>query len=187
MSVPASPAGMPPDPDHPAAQRTPLRWGDTVVGAAFAAEEATADLIAALRRVTARRAQRVARLAEHSARLAERGATERARWQQRAERTAEAAVTTVAASTLIDRVVDRQLQRLLRPVVLAVLDDVLLLLEKDPERIQALIRGQRETMVDELVGRLRAGAEAGDTVVDRLTFRAFHRGPRRQPPPPPDL
>jgi hypothetical protein len=71
----------------------------------------------------------------------------------------------------------------LRPVVLAVLDDVLLLLEKEPERIQTLIRGQRESMVDELVGRLRAGAQAGDTAVDRMSFRVFRRGTRPDPGP----
>ena len=72
---------------------------------------------------------------------------------------------------------------MLRPVVRAVLDDVLQLLEREPERIQALIRGQRESMVDELVGRIRTGAATGDTAVDRLTFRVFHRGPRAAPAP----
>jgi len=147
--------------------------------AAFAAAEATTDLIAGLGGAAARREQGVARLAD-------RGAMERARWRQRAERTARDALTTVTTLPLIDRVVDHQLQRVLRPVVLAVLDDVLLLLEKEPERIQTLVRGQRETMVDELVGRLRAGAEAGDTAVDRLTSRVFHRNPRPSPAPPPE-
>jgi hypothetical protein len=157
----------------PAERRTLLRWGDTAVGAAFAAESVTTGVVAGLRR-------RVDRLAD-------RGATERARWRQRAEQTAEAAVSTVATSPLIDRVVDSQLQRVLRPVVLAVLDDVLVLLEKEPERIQTLIRGQRESMVDELVGRLRAGAQAGDTAVDRMSFRVFRRGTRSEPGPPLEL
>ena len=184
MSVPGPPPELPPDlppPVNPPAPRPSLvRWGDTVVGAAFAAEEATTDLIAGLRRAAARGAQRAGELAE-------RGATERARWRRRAGESADAAVTTVATSPIVDRFVDIQLQRLLRPVVLAVLDDVLLLLEQEPERVQSLIRGQRETMVDELVGRLRAGAAAGDTVVDRLTYRVFHRGPGPQPAPPPEL
>ncbi|HYN92764.1 MAG TPA: hypothetical protein VES42_02815, partial [Pilimelia sp.] len=104
---------------------------------------------------------------------------------RRAGDAAQAAAVTVATSPVADRVVDSQLQRVLRPVVRAVLDDVLLLLEEEPERIQSLMRGQSETVVDELVGRLRASAEAGDMVVDRLASRVFHRGPRPEPAPPP--
>jgi hypothetical protein len=148
-------------------------WGDTVVGAACTAQGATAEAVAGVRR--------------HLDRLAERGASQRTRWRQRAEQTARTAVSTVATSPVIDRVVDGQLERVLRPVVLAVLDDVLSLLEKEPERIQTLIRGQRESMVDELVGRLRAGAQAGDTAVDRMSLRVFRRGSRAEPGPPPDL
>jgi len=164
-----------PDPRAAALRQTIQRWGDTVVGAALAAEDVTTDLIGGLsRRVTRQRLDR----------LTVRGAAERALWRRRAASTAEAALTTVATSPLIDRVVDHQVERILRPVVLAVLDDVLLLLEKEPDRIQALVRGQRDTMVDELVGRLRAGAEAGDTAVDRLTSRMFHRAPHPEPAPP---
>ncbi|WP_199514234.1 hypothetical protein [Nucisporomicrobium flavum] len=170
--------------DAPAGVRSPRRslllWGDTLVGAAIAAEQATTGVVAGLRRGAARRAQRLSRLAD-------RGALAREDWRRRAEDVTRAAVTTVATSPVVDRVVDHQLERVLRPIVLAVLDDVLLLLEKEPERIQTLIRGQRETMVDELVGRLRSGTEAGDTAVDRLTARIFHRGPRPDPPPPLDL
>ncbi|MCA2211463.1 hypothetical protein [Jidongwangia harbinensis] len=169
LSTPAGPA-------RPAV----VRWADTVLGAAFAAEDTTSDLVTGLRRAAARHRRRVAGLAD-------RGAAERARWRQRAERTADDAVVTVATSPVLDRVVDHQLERILRPVVRAVLDDVLLLLEKEPERIQALIRGQRESMVDELVGRLRAGADAGDTAVEGLAVRVFRRGPRRTPAPPPEL
>ncbi|WP_125803996.1 hypothetical protein [Actinoplanes sp. ATCC 53533] len=168
-----TPTGGPAGTAQPQARRTSLRWGDTVVGAAFAAEGATTDAVAGLRR--------------RADRLADRGATERARWRRRAEQAAQAAVSTVATSSVVDRVVDGQLQRVLRPVVLAVLDDVLLLLEKEPERIQTLIRGQRESMVDELVGRLRAGAQAGDTAVDRMSFRVFRRGTRPEPGPPLEL
>ncbi|GAA3351778.1 hypothetical protein GCM10020358_82780 [Amorphoplanes nipponensis] len=169
----ANPAGGPADTARPAARRTLLRWGDTVVGAAFAVEGATTDVVAGLRRGIER--------------LAERGATERTHWRQQAGLTAQAAVSTVATSPLVDLVVDSQLQRVLRPVVLAVLDDVLLLLEKEPERIQTLIRGQRESMVDELVGRLRAGARAGDTAVDRMSSRVFGRTVRPEPGPPLEL
>jgi hypothetical protein len=170
-STDPQPASLSADVDRPGTQRSIMLWGDTVVGAAFAAEGATADVVAGLR--------------ERLHRLADRGATERMRWRERAEQTAHAAVSTVTTLSIIDRVVDRQLQRLLRPVVLAVLDDVLDLLEQEPERIQALIRGQREGMVDELVGRLRAGAQAGDTAVDRMSVRVFHRGARPEQDLPP--
>jgi hypothetical protein len=168
-----TPAGGPAGLDQPAARPTLLQWGDTVVGAAFAARGATRDAAAGLQR--------------RLDRLAGQGATERARWRQRAGQTAEAAVSTVASSSVIDRVVDGQLQRVLRPVVLAVLDDVLQLLEQEPERVRTLVRGQRESMVDEVVRRLRAGAEAGDTAVDRMSLRVFRRGTRPEPGPPLEL
>lgn len=149
------------------------------MGAAFEVEAAAVRLIRDLRRVAEDRRQRMAELAA-------RGAVERARYRQRTAEAAESAVAAVATSSLIDHIVDNQLQRVLRPVVRAVLDDVLLLLEEEPERIRALIQGQRESMVDELVGRLRAGAEAGDTAVDRLTLRMFH-ALRPKPAPSGDL
>ncbi|MEU8236257.1 hypothetical protein AB0C12_42265 [Actinoplanes sp. NPDC048967] len=172
-SASLSPADSPAGTAQPAARRTLPRWGDTMVGAAFTAQSATTEAAAVLRR--------------HLDRLAQRGASERTRWRRRAEETARSAMSTVATAPIIDRVVDGQLERILRPVVLAVLDDVLLLLEKEPERIQTLIRGQRENMVDELVGRLRSGAQAGDTAVDRMSFRVFRRGNRAEPGPPLDL
>jgi hypothetical protein len=159
------------------------RWRDVAVGAAFEAEETAAGLLADLRRTGAWRRRRIAELAE-------RGAAERARGRERAAGAVEGAATAVASSPLldrivvvtspvVDRIVDAQLERILRPVVLAVLDDVLVLLEKEPDRVQALIRGQRDNMVDELVARIRTGAANGDIAVDRLTSRMFHRG-RRQ-------
>lgn len=178
MPGPPAPAGTPPDPGDLHEPQTLRRWGDTVVGATVAAEEVTSGLIARLRRAAAQPGR-------HVAQLADRGAAERARWRRRAGDAAQAAAVTVATSPVADRVVDSQLQRVLRPVVRAVLDDVLLLLEEEPERIQSLMRGQSETVVDELVGRLRASAEAGDMVVDRLASRVFHRGPRPEPAPPP--
>jgi hypothetical protein len=162
---------------HTAPVAVAVRWRDVAVGAAFQAEEATAGLVTGLHRVVSRRGKWVGDLAE-------RGAGERLRGRRRAAAAASSAVTAVATSALVDRIVDVQLERVLRPVVLAVLDDVLLLLEQEPERIQSLIRGQRESMVDELVGRIRTGAATGDTAVERLTFRVFHRGPRPAPAPP---
>jgi hypothetical protein len=39
-------------------------------------------------------------------------------------------------------------------------------------------------MADELISRLRSGATAGDTAVDRMTGHMLHRGPRPAPTPP---
>ncbi|WP_250030201.1 hypothetical protein [Paractinoplanes maris] len=91
---------------------------------------------------------------------------------------AEAVIDAVATSPLVDRVVDAQVSRILRPLVRTVLDDVLTLLEQEPERIQPLVRGQRDSMVDELVGRIRSGAAAGDDAVDRMTSRMWWRRTR---------
>jgi hypothetical protein len=156
----------------------PGQWPDLAVGAAYEARQTAAELLADLQRAGARRRARMTALAE-------RGARERARGRRRAGAAVDSAVMAVATSPIVDRVVDAQLDRVLRPVVLAVLDEVLVLLEKEPERIQVLIRGQRDSMVDELVGRIRTGAVTGDSAVDRLTARMFHRG--RSPSPAVDL
>src|SRR6187397_2924709 len=90
MSVPGPPNDLPPPVDSPAPRPSLVRWGDTVVGAAVVAEEATAGLIAGLCRAAARRAQRAGELAERGAgELGERGAAERARWRRRAGAAAE--------------------------------------------------------------------------------------------------
>jgi hypothetical protein len=156
--------------------RAARRWRDMAVGAAFEAEEKAAGLLTDLRRVAATRER-------WAAELAERGALERARGRRQAVVAVEGAARVLATSPLVDIVVDAQIERVLRPVVLAVLGDVLALLEQEPERIQALIRGQRESMVDELVARIRTGAASGDIAVDRLTTRVFHRGRRGVPRP----
>jgi hypothetical protein len=171
------------EPEHQTPDAGAPRWWDAAIGTVFETEEAMAGLVAAGRRAVARHDRRVAGLAK-------RGAVERARGRRRAEEaiqaTATAVATAVATSPLLDRIVDAQLERVLRPVVLAVLDDVLLLLEQDPERIQSLIRGQRDSMADELVARIRTGAAAGDTAVDRFTFRILHGAsqPVAAPPSP---
>jgi hypothetical protein len=147
------------------------------VGAAVEAEEAAAGAIAGIRGMAARHRQWVGDLAE-------RGSSEQVSIRRRATEAATSAVSAVASSGLIDRVVDAQLERVLRPVVLAVLDDVLMLLEHEPERIHSLIRGQRESMVDEVIRRIRAGATTGDTAIERLSSRMLRRGPRPATPPP---
>jgi hypothetical protein len=170
-----------------------LLWRDLAVGTAVEAEEAVVALLAALRRRTVTPARQSGDLAadlvtavrRRIAETAERGATEQLRLRQQAVQLRDRVAATAAASPVVDRVVDVQVDRVLRPLVVAVLDDVLALLEREPERIQALIRGQREGMVDELVGRIRTGAAAGDTAVDRWTARVLRRN--RQPAPAVDL
>ena len=134
----------------------PGRWPDLALGTAFEAQQVAAGLIADLRRAGERQRARMAVLAE-------RGARERERARKRAVAAVDSAAVAVATAPIVDRMVDAQLDRVLRPVVLAVLDDVLLLLEKEPERIQALTGGQRDSLVDDLVDRIRTGAATGDT------------------------
>jgi hypothetical protein len=178
-------------PNPPDAGR--LSWRDFAVGTAVEAEEAVVALLAAVRRRTVAPAQQsgdraadlVTAARRRIAETAERGAAEQVRARQRAVRLRDRIAAAAAASPVLDRVVDVQVDRVLRPLVVAVLDDVLGLLEREPERIQALIRGQREGMVDELVGRIRTGAAAGDTAVDRWTARVLRRN--RQPAPAVDI
>lgn len=154
-------------------------WVDVLVGGVFAAEDAADAVRSALARATGGPARRVsgasAALRRRTARLAARGAVERQRGHDSAAGALAALTDALAASPIVDRVVDVQLDRVLRPLVALILDDVLVRLEAEPERVRSLIRGQRESMVDELVTRFRAGAMAGDAVVDRLTTRVFRR------------
>ena len=85
-------------------------------------------------------------------------------------------IDAVAHSRLLERIVDVQLTRVVPPLAASVLDQVLATLEAEPERVRALVRGQRESMVDELVGHVRSGAAAGDARVDRLVNRVLRRG-----------
>jgi hypothetical protein len=82
----------------------------------------------------------------------------------------------VAHSRLLERIVDVQLTRVVPPLAASVLDQVLATLEAEPERVRALVRGQRESMVDELVDHVRSGAAAGDARVDRIVNRVLRRG-----------
>ena len=124
-------------------------WGDVAIGAAVRTGENAQDALADLRD----RWVRWESGAEiRRQRLAERGAAARGRAFE-------------ATSEIVDRLVDAQLKRVLR------------LLENEPERIRALVRGPRESIVDEVVGRVRTGAAAGDEAVDRLTLRMGRRAP----------
>jgi hypothetical protein len=154
------------------------RMRDVLVGAAYQAEDAAELLVAGVRFSATRPfAGPTAALQRRMSEMAERGALEREQARRRAAAALDAAIIAVATSAIVDKVVDAQLERVLRPLVRGILDDVLALLEQEPERVQTLVRGQRDTMVDELVGRIRSGTAAGDTAVDRLTARVLHRDP----------
>jgi hypothetical protein len=155
------------------------RLRDVTVGTAAEVSDAGQLLLAGARAGAADQSRRAmaanAALRQRLNEAAVRGAAESEQARQRLAATLDAAITALATSRLVNMMVDAQLERILRPVVRTVLDDVLAQLESDPERVQALVRGQRDTMVDELVGRIRSGAAAGDTAVDRITARVLHR------------
>jgi hypothetical protein len=137
-----------------------IQLGDVAIGVAFRASEKGADKLAELRSRWDRESLRTA--GEVWARwtvFAERGAVERERGVVGAQRAVNAAVEKLAHSPIVERVVDVQIDR------------VLGMLENDPDRIRSLVRGQRDSIVGEAVGRVRAGATAGDNAVDRLTLR----------------
>ena len=153
------------------------RMRDVVVGAVYQAGDA-GELVVASVRYTATRpfsGATASAVQRRLAGMAARGAAERAKAQTRAAATLRAAITAMATNAVVDRMVDAQLDRVLRPLVRDILDDVLAMLEKEPERVQSLVRGQRDTMVDELVGRIRSGAAAGDVAVDRVTAKVLRR------------
>ncbi|GAA2706410.1 MULTISPECIES: hypothetical protein [Actinoplanes] len=139
--------------------------GDVAIGAVFRAGEKSADTVAELRSRWDQESVRTAgELWAYWILLADRGAAERERGRREAHRVVDAAVEKIAHAPLLDRVIDVQLER------------VLTVLETEPERIRALVRGQRDSLVGEAVGRVRAGAAAGDEAVDRFTLRMSRRG-----------
>ena len=152
------------------------RMRDVVVGAVFQAEDAAELLVAGVRFSAAQSfGGTAATMQRRVSEMAERGAAERRKAQSAAAAALDAAVSAIATSALVNKMVDAQLNRVLRPLVADILDDVLAILEKEPDRVQSLVRGQRDTMVDELVGRIRTGAAAGDVAVDRVTSRVLRR------------
>jgi hypothetical protein len=159
----------------------PGQLRDVAVGAVAEAEVVSVRVFAVIRRgvaepratVTGGAAVGMTTLRARIAALAERGAAERTRGWDWATARLNAAVRTVATSPPVDRAVDAQLERLLRPLVSTVLDDILAMLERDPDRIRALVRSQRTSMVDELMDRVRSGAAAGDNNVDRITSKVL--------------
>ncbi|WP_433383959.1 hypothetical protein ACQPZX_22795 [Actinoplanes sp. CA-142083] len=150
------------------------RMRDVLVGAAFQAQDAAELMVSGVRYGVSRPLNGI-KAQERMEEMASRGAAEREKAQRRAAATLDAAITAIATSAVVNKMVDAQVQRILRPLVRDILDDVLALLEKEPDRVQSLMRGQRDTMVDELVGRIRSGAAAGDDAVDRITTRVLRR------------
>ncbi|GAA4600505.1 hypothetical protein BJY16_003562 [Actinoplanes octamycinicus] len=137
-----------------------IQLGDVAIGVAFRVGEKSADKLAELRSRLDKESLRTA--GEAWARwtvFAERGAAERERGVRGAQRAVDAAVEKLAHSSIVERVVDAQLDR------------VFGILEKDPDRVRGLVRGQRDSIVGEAVGRVRTVASAGDSAVDRLTLR----------------
>ena len=170
--------------EQPTVGPDPSLW-NVMVGAAAGTKDAAALLAGAARGTTRRWRSADVRGSVRAGLTitAERGVTARVSGRRKVGEIVDALAATIATSPLVNRVVDVQVDRILRPVVRTVLDDVLELLEAEPERIQGVMRGQRDTMVDELVDRVRAGAAAGDAVVDRWRDRVLRRTP---PAPAPD-
>jgi hypothetical protein len=162
------------------------RWSDVAVGTMAEAERASRRALGVVRRDVAHSGRRLSDGAAGTRRtiagLAERGAAERQRGRDLMAAGLDTALVSLATSPVLGRVVDVQLERVLRPVVDAVLDNVIDLLEREPDRIRSLVRSQRSTMVDELLTRIRSGAAAGDSNVDRLTSRVLHQDPAPAPP-----
>ncbi|MBB2941310.1 succinate dehydrogenase/fumarate reductase flavoprotein subunit [Actinoplanes lutulentus] len=148
-----------------------VRLGDVALGAAVRAGESTAEAVERLRAAAPKQPlrSRADLVQERFDALRRRGEAERRRGQGALSRAVDAAMTAIATSPLVERIVEIQVDR------------VLAMLEKEPERIQVLVRGQRDTVVGEMVGRVRSGAVAGDAAVDRLTLRMTRRGGASEP------
>ncbi len=161
--------------------RTRPRWRDVAVGAVYDIEDVVVGLAVVARD---RAAGRVAAVRARVEALGERGAAERVRTGRRVTSAVGSLVDTMATSPLLDRIVDAQLDRTVRPLVVRVLDDVLTQLQEEPDRVRSVIREQRDSMADDIVTRLREDTAAGDAAVDRMTSRMLgRRVPSGTPPP----
>jgi hypothetical protein len=175
---------------------TALRqFGDVALGAAIRVGESTAEAVERLRatpvpafqppdngllgkageirgkagELRGKAQEQVAELGHQVGDLRRRGEVERQRGQDALARAMDAAMTAIATSPLVSRIVEVQVTR------------VLAMLEQEPDRIRVLVRGQRDSVVGEMVGRVRSGAAAGDAAVDRLTMRVAGRGGATEP------
>ncbi len=177
--------------DRLAPTRKQPGWRDVAVGATFGLEDAVSELLHRARRAAAyrrqlailRAASAMAETRRRVSQLAERGAAEQDRGRRRAAEAVSSVVDAVATASVVDRMIDIQLDRVVRPLVTAILDDVFAVLEAEPDRVQTLIRGQRDSMVDDIVERIRTGTASGDAVVDRLTMRILRRNTEPGSPP----
>jgi hypothetical protein len=163
--------------------RDRLSLRDVAVGVVFDLEDVIVGLFTlgrlraggarteAVRRAT----DTMAMVRARAAGLAGRGADERERGRQAVTTAMQTIVETLATSPTVDRVIDAQIDRTVRPLMVTVLDDILALLEAEPDRVRSIIRGQRDSIVDDLVTHLREDAAAGDRAVDRLAARAMGR------------
>jgi hypothetical protein len=169
-----------------AGTRERLRVGDVAVGAVLDLEDVLVGLFTLGRlRADGARTKAVRRATEtvttvraRAAEMAERGAAERERGHRAVTTAMNTIVEAVATSPTVDRVIDAQIDRTVRPLMVKVLDDILALLEAEPDRVRSIIRGQRDSIVDDLVTHLREDAAAGDRAVDRLAARAMGRPSR---------
>lgn len=98
-------------------------------------------------------------------------------------RTARGVVGRLATAPIVNWAVDAQLERIAWPLVPRVVDTVLATLYAEPERVRALIRGQRESLGEEVLGHVRSGAAAGDAAVDRFVAGLRVRRPGAEPAP----
>ena len=162
---------------------TPGRWQhhrDLAVGAVFEAEDLAVRVVAGMRdRAAEVRAEAARHFRDLIDDLADVGAYEARLGERRAaaavDRLAVAFADTLATSPAVNRVVDIQLDRTVRPLLVTVLDEVLRTLETEPDRLRPVVRAQRQSLVDDLLERIRTGGEAGDVAADRLTARILHR------------
>jgi hypothetical protein len=160
-----------------------LRLRDVAVGAVFDVEDVIVGLFTLGRvRMGGARTEAVRRAADtmtmvraRATELAVRGAAERERGHQSVTTAMQTIVEAVATSPAVDRIIDAQIDRTVRPLMVKVLDDILALLEAEPDKVRSIIRGQRDSIVDDLVAHLRDDAAAGDRAVDRLAARAMRR------------
>ena len=160
------------------------------VGVLFDAEDAAFAAASTVGRVAGRRRPRltvfrggggrvVSELTNRMNHLAERGAAETDRGRKAAATAATDLAQKAATNPVVNGAVDAQLERLIRPLVGVVLDDVMAVLAAEPERVRSLIRDQSESITEEVVGRIRSGAVAGDAAVQGLVSRLLSRP--RQP------
>lgn len=166
------------------------RWPHTAVGALFDGEDAAIAGLAEFERwarerrklAIERREEARAGITDRLANLADEGAAQTALGRRAASAAATAVARRVATNSLVNSMVDAQLERVLRPMIAVVLDDVFSVLDADPDKVRNLIRDQRESITDEVVGRIRAGAVAGDTSVQGLVSRLLRSRRGSKPP-----